>query len=63
MNETFGISIERPGVADLPELVSAADPEAAGAVVAALLRCHDSTIARVVVRINRITTKQVAVLP
>ena len=53
MTETYVVSLDRPGLADLPELVRCEKPEIAAEVVRALLACHDTNIARVVVTISR----------
>ena len=53
MTETYVVSLDRPGLADLPELVRCQSPEIAGDVVRTLLSARDNNIARVVVTISR----------
>jgi hypothetical protein len=54
MREVYSISIERAGLADLPELVRCESAEVAGAIVMALLSAHDPAIQVVHVRPMRI---------
>jgi hypothetical protein len=56
MKEVYSIAIDRPGLADLPELVRTEDPAIAGEVVRALLAAHDPAIACVVVRVSRMAS-------
>ena len=50
MKEVYSVSIERAGLADLPELVRCETPEIAGAIVMALLSAHDPAIQVIHVR-------------
>lgn len=57
MEETYAISIDRPGYADIPELARCQTAEAAAAMIRALLECRDKNIRSVKVQIDRITGK------
>lgn len=54
MIDTFSISIERAGVADLPELCVCNEPAMAAAVIQALLAAKDPRIMAVHISIVRI---------
>lgn len=54
MKEVYTVSMDRPGLADLPELVRCDSPEAVGEIVRCLLAAHDSAILRIVVTIGRV---------
>lgn len=54
MMDTFSISIERAGVADLPELCVCNEPAMAAAVIQALLAAKDPRIMAVHISIVRI---------
>lgn len=56
MKDVYSVSIDRAGLADLPELVRCESPEVAGEVVRALLSAHDPSIMRVVVTVQRLAT-------
>lgn len=56
MRDVYSISIDRAGLADLPELVRCESPAVAAAVVDALLSAHDPSIMRVVVTVQRLQT-------
>lgn len=54
MKSVYIISLDRPGLADLPELVRCDSPEAVGEIVRALLAAKDDAILRVVVTVSRV---------
>lgn len=61
MKESYIISIDRPGMGDIPELCRAQTPEMAGELVRCLLAAHDPNILRVKVEIARSVTQERAV--
>lgn len=54
MKTAYIITILRPGLADLPELVRCESSEVAAAVVKALLDCNDPNMASVTVAITKV---------
>lgn len=54
MKEVYSVSIDRAGLADLPELVRCETPEITGAIVAALLSARDPSILAVKVMVQRL---------
>lgn len=58
MRDVYSISIERAGVADIPELCQATEPQAAAEIVRALMACHDPQIMLIRIAIVRIKAGQ-----
>ena len=54
MKEIYLISLDRPGLADLPELVRCENPAIVGEIVRFILAAHDPSIYKVVVSVSRI---------
>lgn len=61
MKESYIIAIDRPGMADIPELCRTDHPEIASELVLAILRARDDRIRSVRVDISRVASKEVAV--